>query len=99
MSQFAVPAPVPNSADVDGVLQSVRFELYRENIYGAPEIVGAAHAARPRSGAAATRSSMSAPSSSLSPRPDPGPRPGRAGAEALYQRCRFSSLRRRRWSV
>ena len=40
-------APVPDPADVDGVIQSVRFELYRENIYGALEIVEAAHAARP----------------------------------------------------
>jgi len=38
---------VPDPADVDGVIQSVRFELYRENIYGALEIVEAAHAARP----------------------------------------------------
>jgi len=47
MSESAVPAPVPDAADVDGVIQSVRFELYRENIYGALEIVEAAHAARP----------------------------------------------------
>jgi len=47
MSESAVPAPLPDSADVDGVIQSVRFELYRENIYGALEIVEAAHAARP----------------------------------------------------
>jgi len=47
MSESAVPAPVPDSADVDGVIQSVRFELYRENIYGALELVEAAHAARP----------------------------------------------------
>jgi SAM-dependent methyltransferase len=47
MSESAVPAPVPAAADVDGVIQSVRFELYRENIYGALEIVEAAHAARP----------------------------------------------------
>ena len=26
-------------ADVDGVIQAVRFELYRENIYGALEIL------------------------------------------------------------
>ena len=38
---------VPDPADVDGVIQSVRFELYRENVYGALEIVEAAHAARP----------------------------------------------------
>lgn len=47
MSESAVPAPAPDAADVDGVIQSVRFELYRENIYGALEIVEAAHAARP----------------------------------------------------
>jgi len=47
MSESAVPAPVPDAADVDGVIQAVRFELYRENIYGALEIVEAAHAARP----------------------------------------------------
>lgn len=46
MSESAGPAPVPDAADVDGVIQSVRFELYRENIYGALEIVEAAHAAR-----------------------------------------------------
>jgi SAM-dependent methyltransferase len=45
MTDSAVPVPDP--ADVDGVIQSVRFELYRENIYGALEIVEAAHAARP----------------------------------------------------
>jgi 2-polyprenyl-3-methyl-5-hydroxy-6-metoxy-1,4-benzoquinol methylase len=33
--------------DVDAVIQSVRFELYRENIYGALEIVEAALAAHP----------------------------------------------------
>jgi SAM-dependent methyltransferase len=33
--------------DVDAVIQSVRFELYRENIYGALEIVEGAHAAHP----------------------------------------------------
>ncbi len=38
---------VPDPADVDGVIQRVRFELYRENIYGALEIVEAAHVARP----------------------------------------------------
>ena len=45
MTESAVPVPDP--ADVDGVIQSVRFELYRENIYGALEILEAAHAARP----------------------------------------------------
>jgi len=34
-----------NPRDVDAVIQSVRFELYRENIYGALEIVEAARAA------------------------------------------------------
>jgi SAM-dependent methyltransferase len=33
--------------DVDAVIQSVRFELYRENIYGALEIVEAAQAVHP----------------------------------------------------
>ena len=33
--------------DPDAVLQVVRFELYRENIYGALEMVAAAHAAHP----------------------------------------------------
>src|SRR5216684_3684844 len=33
--------------DHDAVLQAVRFELYRENIYGALEMVEAAHAAYP----------------------------------------------------
>jgi SAM-dependent methyltransferase len=33
--------------DPDAVLQAVRFELYRENIYGALEMVEAAHAAHP----------------------------------------------------
>ena len=45
MSESAVAVPDP--ADVDGVIQRVRFELYRENIYGALEIVEAADAARP----------------------------------------------------
>jgi len=45
MSRSAVVVPDP--ADVDGVIQRVRFELYRENIYGALEIVEAADAARP----------------------------------------------------
>jgi SAM-dependent methyltransferase len=36
-----------DSRDVDAVIQSVRFELYRENIYGALEIVEAAQAAHP----------------------------------------------------
>lgn len=32
---------------MDGVIQAVRFELYRENIYGALELVEAAHAGHP----------------------------------------------------
>ena len=36
-----------NPRDVDAVIQSVRFELYRENIAGALEIVEAAQAAHP----------------------------------------------------
>ena len=36
-----------NPHDVDAVIQLVRFELYRENIYGALEIVEAARAAHP----------------------------------------------------
>ena len=47
MSQSPAPMPSVDPADVDGVIQAVRFELYRENIYGALEILGAAHAARP----------------------------------------------------
>jgi SAM-dependent methyltransferase len=33
--------------DVDGVMQAVRFQCYRENIYGALELVEAAHARHP----------------------------------------------------
>ncbi|HTG11379.1 MAG TPA: hypothetical protein VK746_11315, partial [Candidatus Eisenbacteria bacterium] len=33
--------------DPDAALQVVRFELYRENIYGALEMLEAAHAAQP----------------------------------------------------
>ena len=47
MSQSTTPAPAIDPANVDGVIQAVRFELYRENIYGALEILEAAHAARP----------------------------------------------------
>jgi hypothetical protein len=36
-----------NPRDVDAVIQTVRLELYRENIYGALEIVEAAQAAHP----------------------------------------------------
>jgi len=45
MTDSAVAGPDP--ADVDGVSQSVRFELYRENIYGALEMVHAAHTTHP----------------------------------------------------
>jgi len=34
-----------NARDVDAVIQAARFELYRENIYGALELVERAHAA------------------------------------------------------
>jgi hypothetical protein len=47
MSESVVSAPAPVPADVDGVIQAARFELYRENIYGALELVEAAHAAHP----------------------------------------------------
>jgi SAM-dependent methyltransferase len=47
MSQSTTPALAIDPANVDGVIQAVRFELYRENIYGALEILEAAHAARP----------------------------------------------------
>jgi len=47
MSHSTTPALAVDPADVDGVIQAVRFELYRENIYGALEILEAAHGARP----------------------------------------------------
>ena len=37
----------PDPQDVDAVIQAVRFQLYRENIYGALDLVEAAHAATP----------------------------------------------------
>ncbi|MGH7367670.1 MAG: class I SAM-dependent methyltransferase [Candidatus Rokuibacteriota bacterium] len=47
----AGPGPLARLAadpkDPDAALQAVRFELYRENIYGALEMVEAAHAAHP----------------------------------------------------
>jgi SAM-dependent methyltransferase len=47
MSQPAgMPLPT-DPADVEGTIQAVRFELYRENIYGALELLEAAQAARP----------------------------------------------------
>jgi SAM-dependent methyltransferase len=39
--------PAVNPADVEAVIQTVRLELYRENISGALELVEAAHAAHP----------------------------------------------------
>jgi SAM-dependent methyltransferase len=47
MTEPTVPASSLDPADVDAVIQAVRFELYRENIYGALEILDAAQAARP----------------------------------------------------
>jgi len=39
--------PIADPRDVDAVIQAVRFQLYRENIYGALEMVETAHAAHP----------------------------------------------------
>jgi len=36
-----------DAKDFDGVMQAVRFQCYRENIYGALELVESAHAAHP----------------------------------------------------
>jgi len=36
-----------NARDVDAVIQAVRFELYRENVYGALELAERAHAVHP----------------------------------------------------
>src|SRR5215468_1032245 len=47
MSDPRPSAPSPDPADVDATIQAVRFELYRENIYGALEMVEAAHRAHP----------------------------------------------------
>jgi SAM-dependent methyltransferase len=47
VSESPTPVPALDPRDVDRVIQAVRFELYRENIYGALEILEAAHAARP----------------------------------------------------
>jgi SAM-dependent methyltransferase len=47
MTEPSVPVPSLDPPDVDAVIQAVRFELYRENIYGALEILDAAQAARP----------------------------------------------------
>src|SRR5215467_2939843 len=49
MTESSVPAPPLDPADVDGVIQAVRFELFRENIYGALDILEAAQAKRPHS--------------------------------------------------
>src|SRR5439155_9185993 len=38
---------VVNARDVDAVIQAVRFELYRENVYGALELAERAHAVHP----------------------------------------------------
>src|SRR5262249_22019188 len=40
--------PIADPRDVDAVIQAVRFQLYRENIYGALEMGETAHAADPR---------------------------------------------------
>src|SRR6266545_4636497 len=47
MTDALTTPPTVDPADVDGVIQAVRFELYRENVYGALEMVEAAHARRP----------------------------------------------------
>src|SRR5215467_2939842 len=49
MTESSVPAPPLDPADVDGVIQAVRFELFRENIYGALDILEAAQVKRPHS--------------------------------------------------
>ena len=47
MSEMHPAAVDVEPTDVDAMLQRVRFELYRENIYGALEMVEAAHATAP----------------------------------------------------
>jgi len=47
MTDASALPPALDPADVDGVIQAVRFELYRENIYGALEMLEAARARRP----------------------------------------------------
>jgi len=47
MTDALTTPPTVDPADVDGVIQAVRFELYRENVYGALEMVEAADARRP----------------------------------------------------
>jgi len=66
--------------DPDAVLQAVRFELYRENIYGALEMVEAAHAAHPSP--RYTEQAASAPGSPTWPaaRPTSAPRTSSTGA-------------------
>ena len=47
MSEASALPPALDPADVDAVIQAVRFELYRENIYGGLEMLEAAQARRP----------------------------------------------------
>ncbi len=47
MTEVSAKPPALDPADVDGVIQAVRFELYRENIYGGLEMLEAAQARRP----------------------------------------------------
>lgn len=47
MIEASALPPALDPADVDGVIQAVRFELYRENIYGGLEMLEAAQARRP----------------------------------------------------
>src|SRR5215813_13268725 len=47
MSETSAKPAVLDPADVDAVIQAVRFELYRENIYGGLEMLEAAQARRP----------------------------------------------------
>src|SRR6266849_7428648 len=47
MSEASALPPALDPADVDPVIQAVRFELYRENIYGGLEMLEAAQARRP----------------------------------------------------
>src|SRR5205807_900360 len=46
MTEASALPPALDPADVDGVIQAVRFELYRENIYGGLEMLEAAQARR-----------------------------------------------------
>ena len=47
MTEASALPPALDPADVDGVIQAVRFELYRENIYGGLEMLEAVQARRP----------------------------------------------------